>query len=317
MLPELLPIYSASLARDPHLVIKFACRVALFAHNEEDRIGAALTSILNSFTAEDDLRVHVLVNGSTDGTIEIVRSFARSHPSIVPVELRIGDKCNAWNYYVYHLADESPCHFFMDGDVRCPPGVLERMWRELAANPEATVIAGAPLSGRNQKYYRDIQRRWNWVFGNLYGVAAHRLRRIVDLGLKLPLGLRGNDHIITQLLTGDLPAREPREPARMIVRPDLGYEFDPLQPYRLRDLKSYWRRQVTYCLRQFQIGELEKDLDHLPRTMDEINKKILADLNRRWLSPLRITDRVVRQRLRRMYPSPDSVYYESMLDETG
>ena len=141
MLPKLLPIYSASLARDPHLVTKFACRVALFAHNEEDRIGAALTSILNSFTAEDDLRVHVLVNGSTDGTIEIVRSFARSNPSIVPVELPIGDKCNAWNYYVYQLADESPCHFFMDGDVRCPPGVLERMWRELAANPEATVIA--------------------------------------------------------------------------------------------------------------------------------------------------------------------------------
>jgi glycosyltransferase involved in cell wall biosynthesis len=286
-------------------------RVALFAYNEERRVGHAIASLLR---AHVPLKIFVLINGCTDRTLEVVRSF--DDPAVTPVLLDIADKCNAWNYYVYHLADDAPCHFFMDGDVRCRPGTLERMADELLAHPEATVIAGAPQSGRNRAYYQDIQRRWNWVYGNLYGVAAHRIRRIIDLGIRLPLGLKGNDHVITQLLTGDLPAREPRLGSRMLVKPDLGYEFDPLQPFRPVDLKIYWKRRVTYCLRQFQIGELEKNLLELPATMDTINRTILERLNARslFLHPI---ERAVRARLRRMYPTANARYYDKLLNSAA
>ncbi len=302
---------SASSVTEPSVRIPSgtAFRIALFAHNEERRIGRAIESLLASFRPDNTLRIYVLINGCTDRTLAVVRSF--QHESVIPVELEIADKCNAWNHYVYKLADDSPCHFFMDGDVRCRPGTLECMAEQLLAHPEASVFAGAPQSGRNREYYKDIQRRWNWVYGNLYGVAAHRIKRIVGLGLRLPLGLKGNDHVITQLLTGDLPTREPRLASRMLVSSDLGYEFDPLQPFKIEDLKIYWRRRVTYCLRQFQIVELEKNLNELPETMDAINRAILTQLNRRSLVVHPI-ERAVRSRLRRLYPTADAAFYQNM-----
>lgn len=290
-----------------------AFRIALFAHNEEQGIAGAIESLLRSYSTDNPLRIHVMINGCTDRTLDVVQSF--KHPAVIPVVLSIADKCNAWNHYVHQLADDSPCHFFMDGDLRFRPNTLERMAEELLSHPEACVIAGSPQSGRNREYYQDIQRRWSWVYGGLYGVAAHRLKLIQDLGIRLPLGLKGNDHVITQLLTGDLPAREPRLASRMLVKPDLGYVFDALQPFKIQDLKAYWKRSVTYCLRQFQIVELEKNLDDLPSTMDAINRTILGNLNaRRLFHPV---ERTVRSRLRRMYPAANSAYYEKMLDASA
>src|SRR5262245_33131151 len=95
--------------------------VSVFAHNEERHIAACLDSIV---AAEPDreLEVHVMANGCTDATEDIVREYGRRHPQVNLVSIGLGDKCNAWNVCVHEIL---PAHcmgrevyFFMDGDAR-------------------------------------------------------------------------------------------------------------------------------------------------------------------------------------------------------
>jgi glycosyltransferase involved in cell wall biosynthesis len=301
-------------------------RIAVFAHNEESSIAAALRAILDETAGSDDVRIHVLVNGSTDRTPQIVRALADAHPQIVPVEIPLGDKCNAWNMYVDHFADDKFCHFFMDGDVRCAPGSLARMHDVLAGDEQATAIAGWPLSGRNREAYRKLITERGWLFGNLYAVKSSHLSRLRDLNIRLPVGLFGNDHVITRFMQSRLdrlPAELPRvaansteaEKAQVIYDPRAGYTFDSLNPLRPRDWRLYWRRQVRYRWRRHQLVKLRPlRVDELPRTMDGVNKQVLAELAAAgpWrLGPL---DRAVLRRLRRMYPTPESVHYERLVE---
>ena len=53
------------------------------AHNEEDRVGRMLDAYL-PFMEErhgDDFEMLVVVNGSTDGTAEVVSRYLSKHPS--------------------------------------------------------------------------------------------------------------------------------------------------------------------------------------------------------------------------------------------
>src|SRR3712207_2065102 len=100
-------------------------RVAVFAHNVQASIRATLQSIIQSSPYGSDLRIYVLANGCTDRTLEHVREFQTAYPFIIPVVTSFGDKACTWNKYVYDYADESPCHFFMDGDVQCTGRSLE------------------------------------------------------------------------------------------------------------------------------------------------------------------------------------------------
>ena len=65
-------------------------------------------------------------------------------------ELVVGDKCNAWNYYMHELADDIDIHFFVDADVSFSACCFQKMASTLySSQPETVAIAGLPLSGRN------------------------------------------------------------------------------------------------------------------------------------------------------------------------
>jgi hypothetical protein len=292
-------------------------RIAVFAHNEEAAIEGKLSKILRSLPPPRDLKIHVLANGCTDKTLEKVRAFSRRHPEIIPIELRMPDKCNAWNHYVYQCADDSPCHFFTDGDVDCSDGALPLMHHELSSNEQATAFAGLPLSGRNKETYQKYQMTYGELYGGLYAVKGGYLGKLRQLGIKLPLGLAGNDFLISRLMVTDLGDCRTRHRTRILFHPSAGYQFQPLRPYRLKDVALYLKRLVRYRLRARQLDILfHVQINELPRTMDGINKQVLADLEARgsWLS---WPDWMLRRRLRKMYPTIASVYYERMLDEAS
>jgi len=293
-------------------------RIVVFARNEELTISAALRSIQAGCPAGSDLSVLVLINGCTDRTVEVVKEFATQNGEVRAVTLPIGDKCNAWNTYVHELADDSPCHFFMDGDVQCTPRALEKMQRLLLANANARAIAGYPMSGRNRSFYRRFLRTYHWVFGNLYAVKQQHLAWLRECGLRLPLGLYGNDHFISKVLAARTlnPDQLDRE-RHIIFDAEAGYMFRSLQPYRPRDWLTYWRRRVTYCLRQLQIPQLDDvPLLELPKTMDETNRGILRRLEADKVG-LGVLTRGVRKRLLRMYPQETSGFYDQMLSQSN
>jgi glycosyltransferase involved in cell wall biosynthesis len=293
-------------------------RVAVFARNEERNITAALRALLDACPRPRDLKVFVLINGCTDRTPQVVNGFAAEHREVVPVELPIGDKCNAWNTYVYQLADDSPVHFFTDGDVTCSAGALAEMQEKLLANESAAAMAGWPLSGRHRQDYQRYIREWHWLYGNLYAARGTQLAKVRAAGVRLPLGLCANDHFITKIM-----AARSLDPTELnweqnTYHPTAGYCFEPLRPWRWGDWKIYWRRRVTYTLRQLQIPELDNlTLTELPATMDAVNHRLLVRLEAARPGLTDILTRAVRRRLRRMYPTPDASYHDRWLPQSN
>jgi glycosyltransferase involved in cell wall biosynthesis len=293
-------------------------RVAMFARNEERHIVNALTHVTAACPDATDLRIHVLINGCTDGTQQVVERYAATHPEVVPVVLPFGDKANAWNTYVYDLADDSPVHFFTDGDVTCSPRALTLMQETLLNTAGATAIAGMPLSGRNRLTYQRYVRQWHWLFGNLYAATTVQLSKLRSHGVRLPVGLWGNDHFISKFMAADSLPEGTYAWTQNIFRADAGFVFASLDWFRPRDMVLYWRRHSTYEVRRWQIARLDHlVLTELPSTVDGINKSILNAMERtavpeRW----RLRVSAVR-RLRRMYPDETRGWFTDLITRSS
>jgi len=293
-------------------------RIAIFAHNEERFIERAIQSVVASAPDGANFKVYVLINGSKDRTAEIVRRISKENHTVTTVEIELGDKCNAWNTYVYYFADDAPLHFFMDGDCRCSPQALEKMAACLERSPQAVAVGGVPQSGRSRAIYRQYQKDWGWVFGNLYAVRHEHLAHIRDAGLRLPIGLKGNDHFVTRFLHAPLPDTSGRVPSQVVFDEDAGYLFDCLDPFSLADARIYWNRLIVYRLRQRQIPLLnDLPLDQLPEAVDQVNRQILTEISRgpmRYLHPIEFA---LYRRLRRMYSSENAMFYGDKLGLGG
>ncbi|MEO0586676.1 MAG: glycosyltransferase family A protein [Planctomycetota bacterium] len=291
----------------------------VFARNEAAHLPAAVASLLDDPAAPRIASVHLLVNGCTDDTPAVAARLADADSRVTAHELPVGDKCNAWNAYLHDItpalaADgDDATHVFMDGDVRCGPAAVQGLTARLADQPHADACAGLPLSGRNRDAMAKLVTDRRWLFGNLYAVRGTHVARLRDAGFRLPLGLMGNDHLITRAVKTRLPDATDVDDNRLTWAPGVGYAFDSLNPWNLADARLYRRRQVTYALRHEQLTLMgECPLDRLPRTMDPINRRVLDKLARMTFTPWD-TRQAVRRKLVAMYPNLSASHYRPML----
>jgi glycosyltransferase involved in cell wall biosynthesis len=253
--------------------------IALFAHNEEAAIGAAIDAVTASAGPIADLQVHVLANGCTDRTVEVAQAAVRRDPRVVIHEIVVADKCNAWNAYVHELAPEAEIHVFMDGDMRCSERAVERTVAALRAKPEANALAGVPMSGRNRAEYVRIMTEWGWLFGCYYALQGRHLARIRVTGVRLPIGVFGDDHFVTRIARSSLDGDWDEAASRLLIDPEIGYVFDSLRPWSPRDLRLYLRRRVSYFLRQRQLDVLDAvPLRELPRDTRALDARLIETL---------------------------------------
>lgn len=90
--------------------------VGVFAHNEAAGIGAMLRGLLGQSAQGLDLRIVVLCNGCTDGTVA-----AAGVPGVEVVDLAQGGKSRTWNRFVHDLSRPSAdVLVFCDADIRLP-----------------------------------------------------------------------------------------------------------------------------------------------------------------------------------------------------
>lgn len=229
--------------------------VAVFAYNEERLIGGALDRF-EAMRDEAVLEVHVLVNGCTDRTEDIVRARAATRPWIHPVVIARGDKANAWNTYVHETAPlDAAVHVFTDGDVRIRPGAIAALVRRLAEVPHANACAGVPGSGRSAEALRRRIVEDGEMYGNLYALRGSFVAELRRRGVRLPFGMFGEDGLVTALVWCDLDPRKPFDRSRVTAAEDAVYEFDALSPWRLGDWRIYRNRKRRYALRLRQ-GEM-------------------------------------------------------------
>jgi len=235
--------------------------LAVFAHNESGRIGAALQSIVQA-AAGVDVEVWVLANGCTDATSDEVRACAAVLPDLWLAEIDVADKANAWNVYVHELitperAGRIETYFFMDGDVRLEPDALGRLAAALSTVPSAKAAGGMPATGRDRDSWRARMVKNGVLAGNLYALRATFLDRVRQRGIRMPVGLIGEDLFVSWLVATELGQSSGLEDGpQCIFSPEAEFSFRSLSPMRPDDYRTYARRKWRYVCRALQLEML-------------------------------------------------------------
>ena len=252
--------------------------VAILAHNEERRIGACLRSVAAERPA---VPIHVIVNGSTDGTAQLARAFASGRPNVTVHTWAEGGKARSWNRFVHDELDEIPdALVFVDGDAEIAPGSLAGLAQTLAENPRANAASGLPLNGRKAAAYRRFLRLEHGIFGDLYALRGTFVRRLRSEGIRLPVDLVGEDGLVGALAKVDLGTDTHWDENRLIPCQKAGFYCEPVSLLRPPSLAMQYRRMINYSVRYFQ----NRIVSHIMRTEGAIGLPVrLAELYAEWL----------------------------------
>ena len=259
-------------------------QIAVLAHNEERRIALCLDSLP---LGEPGVAVAVVVNGSSDATADIVRSYGDRGVRLV--EYAAGGKARSWNRFMLDEAPEADCYVFVDGDAQLLSGTVQGLVRCLRDNPRANAAAAMPRNGRRAAYYRRMLAEDHGLFGDCYALSGAFVARLRTSGLRLPEDLVGDDSLIAALANNDLGRDADRREDAVVPCDTGGFLCEPttLTP---RGLTLQARRMVNYSVRHFQNRIISALMQSegpaaLPRRMAELYPEWLPRLRPR-LSPL-------------------------------
>lgn len=223
---------------------------AIFAHNEERRIGACLASLPLD---RQDIVFHILVNGSSDRTAAIARETAAGRPNVQVHELSPGGKSRTWNRFVFEIWDgRHDVVAFMDGDAVIAPGSLDALANTLALHPAANAASGMPMNGRKWRSYQETLRRERGLFGDLYALRGDFLRRMRARDLRLPEDLVGDDGLLGALAATDLREETHWDRERVAPCEEAGFYCEPVDATNPRSWRVQYRRMINYSVRHFQ-----------------------------------------------------------------
>jgi glycosyltransferase involved in cell wall biosynthesis len=276
----------------------------MLAHNEAANIERAIRSVLTQkdIAAPD---IHVMVNGSTDGTADVVRMLAGDHATVHLHEIARGDKCNAWNEALYGLKRGYDVHFFMDGDVWLDDAALGQLAAALAAAPKANAAAAVPLCGRSRDAQIAELRKNPGLAGNLYALQGTFVDRLRGMNIHLPVGMVGDDSLAGLLAATDLGPISGWDKARILVVEGAGFHFDALSPLSPADIRQQFKRLRRYSRRRYEnqlIGRFLEShvISELPRDVAELHAWGIDNLKLAWRGHVTLFDWLALRDIRRM-----------------
>jgi hypothetical protein len=229
--------------------------------------------------------VDVVVNGNralADAAVVALgaRAVVASPP---PRRVRVwfipfGDKAHAWNHYVRLIWPGSDVAFFIDGYTRMRSNSFDAIVEGMRGDDFAWAGSGVPTHGRSAKRVRDELLSAGGFAGNLGAIRGDVLRRMVDSGFGLPIGLYRVDSVIGAVLMFSLdPANNPWNPKRVHVAPNASWDYDPLKWWRLDDLRTHLRRRKRQTRGDLENAavrhwmEIEKRAPHtMPETIAQL-----------------------------------------------
>ncbi|WP_371192496.1 glycosyltransferase family A protein [Glaciecola sp. SC05] len=254
--------------------------IIMFAYNESDNLKHSLTNVFNNIDNRVQ-HVYLLANGCTDNTVMVANAIKEKlkFEQLKVIEIKLGDKCNAWNHYVHEIKAEAECHFFIDADVifseKCFPILYDEM---MNADPKPNIVAGYPLSGRNLDFYQMLVEERACFYGNLYGASEHYIKMVRDKPFHLPIGLNWIDSFLTKAANTDIQFLKDNLPNRVIYKQGVGFKFESLSPFKTDDIKLYKNRIARYELGKIQEHYLDAlDVVDWPKTMFNINQQIMSN----------------------------------------
>jgi glycosyltransferase involved in cell wall biosynthesis len=253
--------------------------VAIFAHQEEQRIAACLASLPLD---RPDTIFHVLVNGSTDQTAARARAAAGDRPHVLIHDLQPGGKAITWNHMVHTLLNGSESAvIFLDGDARIAPDSIDALAAALKADPTANAAAGLPLNGRQAEHYRQAMRDERGLFGDLYALSGPFLAAIRARQLRLPTDVIGEDGLVAAWAHTNLQVDAQWVRERVLACEGAGFLCDPVSLLHPASWSMQYRRMINYSVRHFQNRIIS---DIMGREGPSGLPERLADLYPTWLN---------------------------------
>ncbi|MEN3952863.1 glycosyltransferase family 2 protein [Iodidimonas sp. SYSU 1G8] len=277
------------------------CSLAIFAHNEERGILTCLEHV-PAGPGGNDIAVHVLVNGSTDGTAEKARAFAAGRPGVHVHEIAEGGKANAWNLFVHELAGEADFYVFHDGDCWMAPEAIDRLGEALSGPHAPNAAAAYPATGRSAAAWHANR---HGVAGNLYALSGRFVRRLRDRSVRMPKGWIGDDDFVDALAQWDADPPGEMRRERVVQCVEAGFGFESLNPLSPADLDLYRKRLIAYSLRRFQDRMLfaamrEDGLAAIPPDVATLYRRELARCRLQWRGSATLFDWIALRRIRRI-----------------
>lgn len=249
----------------------------MFAYNEATNIRSALTNVFENIDKRLQT-VYLLANGCTDNTVEIANELKveLGFTQLEVIEIKLGDKCNAWNHYVHDIKVNAACHFFIDADVVFSDSCFPILYDEITEiKPTPNIVAGYPLSGRNLPYYQMLVEERACFFGNLYGASHKYIEMVREKHFCLPIGLNWIDSFLTKAANTDIQFLKENLPDRVIYKKGVGFQFESLSPFKPSDIKLYKNRIARYELGKIQEIYLDRlEVSKWPKNMRAINEDI-------------------------------------------
>ncbi|MDP5030333.1 glycosyltransferase family A protein [Paraglaciecola sp.] len=235
-------------------------QICVMAYNLEKEIYNSLTSIIAA-SDELNIRVFVMVNGCKDQTLKECQRFAEHDRRVIPVDIKLGDKANAWNEFVYNFYQAGAIPVFLDGDLIFEQNAINHIVTHFNNQANVNAVSSFPWAGgRSAKTWRETLLKNHEFTGNLYLLSPVFLTKIKNLNVKLPVGLIGDDSMLGYLSATDVCAGTDLPKERISVCQNAIFYYPRLNWRKYDDIRLYLRRRVRYSMRKYQQNEIVKNL---------------------------------------------------------
>lgn len=235
-------------------MIKFD--IAVFAANEAGSLASCIQALDRACHGNIG-HVSVILNGTTDNSIDILRTLELSHVSLDVYSCPLRDKSNAINHFLYSIRDPaSHLHVCVDAYVEVHHQALQALANALSTHPHAHIASGVPLTGRSAKAV--VESNGAGVRGNLFAMRPAFVERLVSAGLRLPIGLYRGDGLLGSFAMHDLDPANPWDEDRVVGVLDACYSFRPLSVFRWRDIRRQYNRMIRQALGRTEIAAIQR-----------------------------------------------------------
>jgi len=228
--------------------------ICVVAHNEQERIIESLVHIESAIQGIE-VKVAIIANGCSDYTVKQCQCFCDSRIDFSVYDLELGDKANAWNYFIYQVQEKEhkKLTVFIDGDCFISQNSLKAMLQTYEANTHVNAIAGYPatVGGDNHAIKKRMLTNGDFA-GNFYALSPQFLNKIKSIDFRLPTGLIGDDSLLVWVCGNNLSIKNERQAVYFATAISALYYYERLIPSSYKNIRKYLTRIERYSLRRMQ-----------------------------------------------------------------
>jgi hypothetical protein len=289
--------------------------IAVFAVNEAATIGACLQSI-DRACAGRDAHISVLLNGTTDHSVEVLKALRLSHAAMTVYRFPVADKANAINHYLYELRRNARVHIGIDAYTTIGEGSFRAIADAFDADQHALIASALPVSGRSATVVAANTMKGGLINGQCYGLRPHFVDRLVEAGYRLPLQLYRGDPLLGSMAAHDLDAlNKPWDNTRLIGVKGASFALTPLSIFKWRDIRRQYNREIRQARGRMEnaaiksiiyndgYGALPENANNMIKDWLKTNQPSIRSIREKYFTSLAVRQISISKNIQAVMPS--------------